>query len=104
MSAQRYLISLFYAIRQNWLLTIAIELPKVWNERFQTKAGFKRVNKTTVESDESASAGASDDNSGTSNSGSTETPVTPENPSGSDTGGGSQTPGGGDSDDDGVIS
>ena len=83
--------------------SIAIELPKVWNERFQTKAGFKRVNKTTVESDESASAGASDDNSGTSNSGSTETPVTPENPSGSDTGG--NTGGnGGDDDDDGVIS
>ena len=84
--------------------SIAIELPKVWNERFQTKAGFKRVNKTTVESDESAGAGASDDNSGTSNSGSTETPVTPENPSGSDTGGGSQNPCGDDGDDDGVIS
>ena len=30
---------------------IAIELPKKWHERFKSKAEFKRVNKTTSESD-----------------------------------------------------
>ena len=31
---------------------IAIELPKVWQERFMQKATFKRVNKTTMDSTE----------------------------------------------------
>ena len=31
---------------------IAIELPKAWNERFQSKASFKRVNKTPAETTE----------------------------------------------------
>ena len=31
---------------------IAIELPKAWNERFQSKASFKRVNKTPAETPE----------------------------------------------------
>lgn len=58
---------------------------------------------TTINADGTVTTG-SNSSSQSSNSGSTETPVTPENPSGSDTGGGSQTPGGGDGDDDGVIS
>lgn len=33
---------------------IAIELPKIWNERFQSKASFKRVNKTTSDSTDSS--------------------------------------------------
>lgn len=33
---------------------IAIELPKVWNERFRSKALFKRVNKSLAENAESA--------------------------------------------------
>lgn len=33
---------------------IAIELPKVWNERFRSKALFKRVNKSVAENAESA--------------------------------------------------
>jgi len=58
---------------------------------------------TTINADGTVTTG-SNSSSQSSNSGSTETPVTPENPSGSDTGGGNQTPGGGDGDDDGVIS
>lgn len=54
---------------------IAIELPKVWNERFQSKATFKRVNKATGEvadsADESSgSDGGSGSNSSNSSSGS----------------------------------
>ena len=55
---------------------IAIELPKVWNERFQSKATFKRVNKTTGEvadsADESSGSdgGSSGSNSSNSSSGS----------------------------------
>ena len=39
---------------------IAIELPKAWNERFKSKASFKRINKTS-------STGDSDDTDGGSN-------------------------------------
>lgn len=55
---------------------IAIELPKVWNERFQSKATFKRVNKATGEvadsADESSGSdgGSSGSNSSNSSSGS----------------------------------
>ena len=54
---------------------IAIELPKVWNERFQSKATFKRVNKATGEvadsADESSgSDGGSGSNGSNSSSGS----------------------------------
>ena len=34
--------------------SIAIDLPKKWNERFQSKAEFKRVNKSVAENAESA--------------------------------------------------
>lgn len=59
---------------------IAIELPKAWNERFQSKASFKRVNKTPAET--------------------TETPETPEPPTNptDNTGGNTEpTNGGGES-------
>lgn len=50
--------------------SIAIELPKKWDERFQSKAQFKRISKATAEGE--------NDNSGTSEtSGTTETPGTP---------------------------
>lgn len=55
---------------------IAIELPKVWNERFQSKATFKRVNKATGEvadsADESSGSdgGSSGSNSSSGSSGS----------------------------------
>lgn len=48
---------------------IAIELPKVWNERFQSKATFKRVNKATGEVTDSADeSSGSDGGSGSSGS------------------------------------
>lgn len=40
---------------------IAIELPKVWNERFQSKATFKRVNKATGEVADSADESSGSD-------------------------------------------
>ena len=44
---------------------IAIELPKVWNERFQSKATFKRVNKATEEvADSTDKSSGSDGGSG----------------------------------------
>jgi hypothetical protein len=64
---------------------ISIELPKVWNERFQQKATFKRVNKTTTDSTED-----SDDNQNNLDN----------NGGGSNTGGGTNTGGGGDNGDD----
>lgn len=44
--------------------SIAIELPKKWNERFKTKAEFKRVNKTAVGTaeDDGQQSGSEDDN------------------------------------------
>jgi hypothetical protein len=49
---------------------IAIELPKVWNERFQSKATFKRVNKATGEVADSAdeSSGSDGGSSGSNSS------------------------------------
>ena len=58
---------------------------------------------TTINADGTVTTG-SNSSSQSSNSGSTETPVTPENPSGSDTGGNTGGNGGDDGDDDGVIS
>ena len=39
---------------------IAIELPKIWNERFQSKASFKRVKSTVADTDSSDSSESSD--------------------------------------------
>ena len=80
--------------------SIAIEMPKKWDERFQSKAQFKRITKTTGETAGEA-AGESTDNSGSGstvngsgsesgNSGNDngndnlnpETPVNPETPAG----------------------
>ena len=64
--------------------SIAIEMPKKWDERFQSKAQFKRITKTTGETAGEA-AGESTDNSGTTdNSGSGST----VNDSGSESGNG----------------
>lgn len=64
---------------------ISIELPKVWNERFRTKATFKRVNKAGLDdsdiSDEQAGGGST-------SGGSTSNPTGP-------TGGSDNTSGGG---------
>lgn len=84
--------------------SIAIDLPKVWNDRFKTKAGFKRVNKdstATENSEETETPG--DENAGNENNGGT-------NGGGQNTGGntggstGGNDGGGGDDGDDGVIS
>jgi len=49
--------------------SIAIEMPKKWDERFQSKAQFKRITKTTGEDGESSSGSTEGSNS---SSGSTE--------------------------------
>lgn len=79
---------------------IAIELPKVWNERFQSKATFKRVNKATGEvadsADESSGSdgGSSGSNSSNSSSGSSgSSSGGSENPSGGNNGGGDNSGG-----------
>lgn len=44
---------------------IAIELPKAWNERFKSKASFKRVNKATADAtDSSENSGNGDSETG----------------------------------------
>ena len=64
---------------------IAIELPKKWTERFQSKAEFKRVNKVTAETAETTDADEpttpTDNNSGT-------TPTGGDDNGGGDNGGG----------------
>ena len=66
---------------------ISIELPKVWNERFRTKATFKRVSKANLEdadiSDESSGAPTGGGSSTSGNSGS-------QNNNESNTGGGNE--------------
>jgi len=47
--------------------SIAIDLPKKWNERFQSKAEFKRLSKGSSEGSEAASENADNSNSGTDN-------------------------------------
>lgn len=67
---------------------IAIELPKVWNERFQSKATFKRVNKATGEVADSADeSSGSDGGSGGSNSSSGSSGSNSGGSGGFDTGG-----------------
>lgn len=75
--------------------SIAIDLPKVWNDRFKTKAGFKRVNKdstATENSEETETPG--DENAGNENNGGT-------NGGGQNTGGNTGGNGGGGDDGDG---
>ena len=68
---------------------IAIELPKVWNERFQSKATFKRVNKATGEGADSA-----DETSGSDGGSGSNTNGTNSGGSGSGSGGGGGESGG----------
>jgi hypothetical protein len=62
--------------------SIAIEMPKKWDERFKSKATFKRITKTSAEAEEEASEGT--DTTGGDNTG------------GNSQGGGSTIPGEGD--------
>ena len=67
--------------------SIAIEMPKKWDERFQSKAQFKRITKTTGETGESSSGSTegSEGNGGNDNGNDNlnpETPVNPETPAG----------------------
>ena len=62
--------------------SIAIEMPKKWDERFQSKAQFKRITKTTGE--DAGNNGTTDDSGTTDNSGSGST----VNGSGSESGNG----------------
>ena len=51
--------------------SIAIEMPKKWDERFQSKAQFKRITKTTGEAaGDDTGSGSTDDSGTTDNSGS----------------------------------
>lgn len=68
---------------------IAIDLPKKWTERFQSKASFKRVNKITSEE---AAESTNESNTGGSG-GSNTNPTNPTN-----TGGGGDNNGGGEND------
>jgi hypothetical protein len=75
--------------------SIAIEMPKKWDERFKSKATFKRVTKATTEVTEDNEE-ASDDN--TQGGGSDSTQGGTDNTQGGDQGGGNSsiTPGEGD--------
>ena len=66
--------------------SIAIELPKKWDERFKSKASFKRVTKTSAEAEEAAEGTDSTD----------DTDTTGGNQGGNSQGGGSTIPGEGD--------
>lgn len=72
--------------------SIAIEMPKKWDERFKSKATFKRITKTSAEAEE-ASEGTdnTDDNTGGENTGGNTQGGGTDN-----TGGGSTIPGEGD--------
>ena len=81
---------------------IAIELPKAWNERFKSKATFKRVTKTTADTTDSSDSSGN----GSSDTGGDETPGgqqtggegTDNGGSGGDNGGGGDGTGGLDKD------
>ena len=66
--------------------SIAIELPKKWDERFKSKASFKRVTKTSAEAEEAAEGTDSTD----------DTEDTGGSQGGDSQGGGSTIPGEGD--------
>ena len=67
--------------------SIAIELPKKWDERFKSKASFKRVTKTSEEAEEAAEGTDSTDDTDTTGG---------DNTGGNSQGGGSTIPGEGD--------
>ena len=71
--------------------SIAIEMPKKWDERFKSKATFKRITKTSAEAEEvSEGTDDTDDNTGGENTGGN------TQGGGTNTGGGSTIPGEGD--------
>ena len=67
--------------------SIAIELPKKWDERFKSKASFKRVTKTSAEAEEAAEGTDSTDDTDTTGG---------DNTGGNSQGGESTIPGEGD--------
>ena len=67
--------------------SIAIELPKKWDERFKSKASFKRVTKTSAEAEQAAEGTDSTDDTDTTGG---------DNTGGNSQGGGSTIPGEGD--------
>lgn len=82
---------------------IGIELPKKWTERFQSKAEFKRVNKSVADSaenaEESGNGESGDDNQGGQQSGGGSSQGgSGDNTGGDNTGGGSGDNGGGNDD------
>ena len=78
---------------------ISIELPKVWNERFQQKATFKRVTKALAESVDNADGTDGTDPSGSQNQGDSNQGTNTGENTGGNTGGntGENTGGGNDS-------
>ena len=89
--------------------SIAIELPKKWNERFQTKAEFKRVNKASAEAadvsdeenEETGGSGSGSGDNGSTGGGNGSSGSGSDN-SGSNSGSGSEDNGGGNDGDDGL--
>ena len=72
--------------------SIAIEMPKKWDERFKSKATFKRITKTSAEAEEETSEGTDNtDSTGGDNTGGNTQGGGTDN-----TGGGSTMPGEGD--------
>ena len=67
--------------------SIAIEMPKKWDERFKSKATFKRITKATAEAEETSEGTDSTDESNTTGG---------DNTGGNSQGGGSTIPGEGD--------
>lgn len=71
--------------------SIAIEMPKKWDERFKSKATFKRITKTSAEAEEASEGTDNTDSTGGNNTGGNTQGGGTDN-----TGGGSTMPGEGD--------
>ena len=75
---------------------IAIELPKVWQERFRSKATFKRVTKVTADGTEETENSGGTTGNGTTDGGNTTGGGSNTNPTNPTNGGGDNTGDGGD--------
>ena len=75
--------------------SIAIEMPKKWDERFKSKATFKRITKTSAEAEEATSEGT-DSADNTDSTGGENTGGNTQGGGTDNTGGGSTMPGEGD--------
>ena len=75
---------------------IAIELPKVWQERFRSKATFKRVTKVTADGTEETENSGGTTGNGTTDGGNITGGGSNTNPTNPTNGGGDNTGGGGD--------